>query len=257
MTLVSKRWRRLFVSTRDLWREFSVSIPDRLYYDRLKRPGWEEEREQWAAARAALLARVSPMIESLELNRCDDLELLGCGGELARLVRCLSPAVARSVSFSGTYSGIEVPRDAVTALAGLTRLTSLRLSGCKLPPHTATVLRQLSASLSALSLEDDELSAELAATLPLLPYLTCLHLSSVGPLPRFDWRRLTVLTQLQQLSLDREQANSEPDDEDEQLQPPPPAEFAALTDFRFDTEIGSFQVCVQGAGAGSLPLRHG
>ena len=229
--LVSKRWQRLFFAAPGLWRQFVIGNPT--FW------AWSEERAQRAAARGALLARVAAMVESLEVNQCDQLERLDGGGQLARVMRCLRPAVARSVCLNGAYAGRAAPTDAVAALAGLTLLTSLQLSGCELPPHTTSVLHQLSGSLHSLSLGAREISPDLVAPLLLLPHLTGLHLGSVEPLPRFDWRRLSALAQLQCLSLEEEQTNG---DEDEQLQLPPPAAFGALTDFSYFTMNDTFQV---------------
>lgn len=225
ITLVCKRWLRVFYDTPALWRQFVVAVP---------RPPPQPTPQQWADlptalgqwadARAALLARQAGMVEALQLRNGDRLESLGGGSQLARFLRCLRPEAVRHVSLSG---GIDesLPEAAVQSLAALTGLTRLQLSFEELPGSAAAVLRQLSTSLRCLELRGG--AAAVADTLPLLSQLTRLHVHWEEPDFPVDWCRLTALLQLQHLSLRLDHYES-----DRQLRPPPPAAFPALNDFK-------------------------
>lgn len=190
------------------------------------------QQRDWFQARSTLLASVAATVEALWVHRCGNLE----PSQLLRLLRCLAPAAAREVHLLSAYVR-SLPDEAVPALAALTGLTRLELGSSSLPDGTAALLRGLSGSLRSLSLETDDVSTALAAALPALQQLTSLQLSSDGPLPRFDWRRLTALTRLRRLELDQTYSH-----EESQFEPPSPADFGGrLTDLTFFADAWSLK----------------
>ena len=235
VTLVCKRWHRVFYATPALWRRLVIAVPRPPPL--LTQQQWADlpaSLGQWVDARAALLARVAGMVEALELQNGDGLKPLGGGGQLARLLRCLRPQAARGVKLDAF--DLSLPEAAMQSLAALTGLTHLELVCDKLHGSAAAALLQLGATLRRLQLLATSVPAEVADALPLLSQLTHLDVWFSDPQLPADWRSLTALVQLQRLRLWLARRH-----DGRQLQPPLPAAFAALSDFRLFAEGRSLQ----------------
>ncbi|KAL4443582.1 hypothetical protein ABPG75_011319 [Micractinium tetrahymenae] len=227
VTLVCKRWSRVFYSTPGIWRQFAVAVPDLLDFP-------EERQQQWAAARLGLLRRVAGMVESLRVFRGDGLQVVGAGSNAqpGDFVSCLTPQAAREVCLLG-FQDLTLPAIAVAALAPLTCLERLALAGRKLPCNTAAMLRQLSPSPVRLNLRTEQLPSAVVEALPHLLQLTSLQLDCDGHLPLFEWPRLSVLQHLQHLGLSEWHWLDTPP-----LQPPCPTSFAVLRSFQYTSSQG-------------------
>ncbi|KAL4443581.1 hypothetical protein ABPG75_011318 [Micractinium tetrahymenae] len=239
VTLVCKRWNRVFYSAPGVWRQFAVTAPRQP-----EAPTQEEEEEQlhqqqqWAAARLRLLRRVSGMVESLRIFRGDELEATGIasGGRVAVFVHFLSPELAREVCLLG-FNDISLPAEGLAVLHRLTRLESLALDSSELPVNTAAVLRRLSPSLRSLNMSAGRIDPAVLEALPQLLQLTSLQLSSYRQLPPFDWQRLTALQQLWHLGLCQADSSDKAP-----LAPPPPAIFPDLRSLHFSTLFQGLQL---------------
>ncbi|KAL4443573.1 hypothetical protein ABPG75_011310 [Micractinium tetrahymenae] len=231
VTLVCKRFRSILFSAPGLWQRYTVLLPSRLAGDVTPQGlPTAPQQQAWVDARLSVLQRVAHMVQVLQVRDGDVLEGRGDSGLTARFLCCLSPAAAREVQLEHFYS-IPLPAQAMAALAPLTQLQRLELTSDEVPANAASTLCQLSASLRSLFLEADTIPLPAAEVLPQLQQLTSLQFWSYQPLPRFDWRLLTALHQLQHLSLCQTHSH-----DDAQLEPPPPTTFPAHASFHYSTD---------------------
>lgn len=191
VTLVSKRWHRLFLSHPPLWRSFEL-------HDGASALS-ADQRAAWAAAKHRLLRCVGPLVRSFAAVELDPQQMGGSSGlQLPDFVHCLSPAALETVSYTVTEP---LTDGMMAALLRFPRLRSLSIIGAEEWPLNATwVLRQLDA-LEGLQSNPCTLPPDALCALP--STLTHLQLHTFdAPLP--DCRQLERLTRLRCLRLTEE-----------------------------------------------------
>lgn len=188
MTLVSRRWRRLFFNHPPLWCSFTLCYPEAELS--------AVQRAEWAAAKHRLLQRVGQLVRASGAHEVDPLQLGGGTGlQLPDFVHCLGPETLERVVYTPTGPLME---GMLAALLRFTRLRSLSIRGVQhWPPNATWVLRQLAALVE---LESTVGSLPAVALRALPSGLTSLHLHTYyEPLP--DCRQLERLTRLRSLHL--------------------------------------------------------
>lgn len=243
VTLVSKRWRRCFFESSDLWRSLTLQP---------RPPGFPQAAASTAAKRV-VLCRVGGFLQHLCLLFNDDAgpdAYLGRGGDQTAAISLLdstAPSYAARLQLAALLDSL-APRV-------LPQLRSLTIFCDMVPLGTASALRRLS-TLHELGLVVNshapmptEVVQAVAQSLSMLSFL---ELSSfAAPMP--DLQQLTQLSGLVKLSL----AEGPPDEEEEEeaqagpelevrtvqpMQPPYPAVFPALKVCLFSSRPHGLQV---------------
>jgi hypothetical protein len=225
VTLVSKRWRRLFYAEPSLWRRFT-----------LRPPAGADADAAWQPTKNAQLARVAGLVAELDVF---DLSTAAGAGD---------PAAAARWDVSNPQWGLAaflrlLPRDNLTVLhitvnrqqisehlaaaaLGFPQLLTLELGLVQLPRNVAALLRQLP-RLQRFVYHSGPLPAAVVDSLLQLSTLTSLELHSAEPLPPLQ--QLTRLTSLRSLKLSEHDERAE----GEALEPPAPAALPCLESFHF------------------------
>lgn len=199
--MVCKRWAAVVWSTPALWRQLTIHAGPRLVAAPASVPGW-------AAAKQALLRRVAPLLESLQLSTCGPGGASGAGPtatqcRLAAAYVCgfLSSlaAAAQLTEIQLNVWGLALGPTYVRTLAGLPRLHSLAIQWPEefaLDPSPgrcvlisgnagwdlAAAVAQMSC-LQRLALPAASVPAPLLSAIAGLARLSSLTLSSQQPLP--------------------------------------------------------------------------
>lgn len=261
ITLVCKRWHRVFHDQPRLWQTYCLAAPPSEVWEALP----PDERQRWLAAKSRQLRRVAGVVTAAEFRCADELLWLqhhsrsaGAGSLLAALVGVLQPAALTSLRLNccpaGQAAGVAeqvaqeaaldvlFPPAAEAALTRFPRLTSLAVHvgaskrtddqrAFQLSPAAAEALRQLR-QLHHLSLVwQGEATAALLHSVLRLPHLTLLRLAPASwSMPAGSLRQLSSLQRPQSLELGVRSGKGSL----RSLGAPPAAAFPHLTSYQLD-----------------------
>ncbi|KAL4434466.1 hypothetical protein ABPG75_000907 [Micractinium tetrahymenae] len=246
ITLVCKRWRRLFLEEGSLWNRFRL-VPGRTVAD----------AGSWLPCKLALLRRVAPLVRKLTVadgpagpgawqldgSRGGSSSASRQPSLAAVLAECFPPPASGLVQLVISCAAQALPASTAEAVGRMSRLQGLAIEGASLPP--APALGALLGGLPALralllSSASAPLPAGVVGTLvPHAARLTALELSTTSAAlpPAGTLDQLTGLSCLCSLTLadGRQGASLDP------LQLPAPAHFPSLEAFDYRV-AGLFQV---------------
>ena len=184
MTLVCRRWRRVYYASPDVWRSILLD------------PSPQAPEGAWLACKARLLRRVGHLVADAELRSTHQDR--SASRHQAQLLEALHPSVVTGVTLNYRQHASQ-PEAAVCALRRFHRhLTRLDLSTYRLPACTSDVLRQL-AALRLLRCCSQQAPDDLLEAAAALPALTSLELVLGAPLSVALASTLGLLTTLRHL----------------------------------------------------------